>query len=105
MTNQETLTKVIEIAVSRGWKGKGDSRYFIVDVDKCGNYKHNFTHEALDEIAYMFIYSHDFTKALWGEEPKGREDWNWMLPPWQYHLQQMVIADDPVAYLGEHLPE
>lgn len=22
---------------------------------------------------------------------------------WQYHLQQMVIADDPIKYLGEHL--
>lgn len=22
---------------------------------------------------------------------------------WQYHLQQMVIADDPIKYLGDHL--
>jgi hypothetical protein len=22
---------------------------------------------------------------------------------WQYHLQQMVVADDPIAYLGEHI--
>lgn len=23
---------------------------------------------------------------------------------WQYHIQQMVIADDPIEYLGSHLP-
>jgi hypothetical protein len=22
---------------------------------------------------------------------------------WQYHLQQMVIAEDPIAYLSEHI--
>lgn len=22
---------------------------------------------------------------------------------WQYHLQQMVIADDPIKYLGENI--
>lgn len=24
-------------------------------------------------------------------------------PGWQHHLQQMVIAEDPIAYLGENL--
>ena len=24
---------------------------------------------------------------------------------WQYHLRQMVVSDDPVAYLGRFLPE
>lgn len=25
------------------------------------------------------------------------------IPTWQYHLQQMVIADDPIKYLGENI--
>jgi len=26
-----------------------------------------------------------------------------LVPKWQYHLQQMVIADDPIAYLRENI--
>jgi hypothetical protein len=26
-------------------------------------------------------------------------------PGWQFHLQQMVIANDPIKYLGEHLDD
>jgi hypothetical protein len=24
---------------------------------------------------------------------------------WQWHLQQMVIAKDPIAYLGKHIDD
>lgn len=57
------------------------------------------------------LFNHDFAKALWPEvidgveykayllnEPKRTKRWIW-----QHHLQQMVIADDPIKYLGEHL--
>ena len=59
----------------------------------------------------------DFAKALWGEElhhetfivPKelskrfaGTTDLS-VKPIWQYHLQQIVIADDPTKYLGDNL--
>lgn len=81
--------------------------------------------------AYTLIFNHDFAKALWGEKEytpakyvKHREYFTmpatgdvvhevnldrmeYDLAPggWQYHLQQMVLADDPIRYLGEHLPE
>lgn len=71
------------------------------------------------------IFNHDFARALWKKpnEPdyfdirgsmSGRKghgstdvmskvtDERWVFG-WQYHLQQMVIADDPIKYLGEHL--
>jgi len=55
------------------------------------------------------IFDHDFAKCLWGDyntdyllyyqftaiEPH--------LLAWQYHLQQMVIAEDPIKYLGENI--
>ncbi len=76
------------------------------------------------------IFNHDFAKALWGEGHdcntgyhKKREYFT--MPAtgdqihevnidyvaycldhkenWQYHLQQMVIADDPIEYLGENI--
>lgn len=27
----------------------------------------------------------------------------WGNHPWQYHLQQMVVAEDPIGYLGENI--
>jgi len=75
------------------------------------------------------LFDHDFAKALWGEElhidkslavlpiktdmalfvvhteygagVDGDVDYK-SNPAWQYHLQQMVIADDPIKYLGEN---
>lgn len=45
------------------------------------------------------IFNHDFAKALRGE----KKIIVGMIEPWKYHLQQMVIADDPIKYLGENL--
>ena len=72
------------------------------------------------------LFNHDFAKALWGVDRfakaiEGVYDGNWIIsteeaeestdktwlqiiPLWQYHLQQMVIAPDPIQYLGENLP-
>lgn len=37
------------------------------------------------------VYNHDFCKALWGEK-------------WEHHIQQMVLAPDPVKYLSDNMP-
>lgn len=66
------------------------------------------------------IFDHDFAKALWatGQCVCGKEHYKGeviVLNPgqtpivhgrpqdWRYHLQQMVIAEDPIKYLGENL--
>jgi hypothetical protein len=28
---------------------------------------------------------------------------SWALPMYKWHLQQMVISDDPIKYLGENI--
>jgi hypothetical protein len=83
----------------------------------------------------IIIFNREFARALWGEnrtyikriwiEPTevfhdykadGSYSYKSQRPghyknqlyrskPWWWHLQQMVIADDPITYLGEHLPE
>lgn len=73
--------------------------------------------------SYDLIYRKDFAKALWGEELQHLQglftpystfngevtehdvqvDDLWSIPNWQHHLQQMVIADDPIKYLQESL--
>lgn len=63
-------------------------------------------------ITYMqsdadIIFNHNFAKALWGEDnhtlnfPEGKI--HMQSPLWQYHLQQMVISENPIKYLGENL--
>jgi hypothetical protein len=38
------------------------------------------------------IFSHDFAKAFW------RDDW-------KYHLQKMVLSEDPIHYLSKFIVE
>ena len=47
------------------------------------------------------VFRHDFAKALWGEELK---KWPlYKITNWEFHLQQMVISEDPIMYLGENI--
>lgn len=117
MTNQEILTKAIQKAIDNGysmgslaWEIRGNAVYFIGNVT-----------EIREDFA-TFIFNHDFAKALWhlyidcdcshegcncgcyactGWERTS----NGEVYEWQHHLQQMVLADDPIKYLGEHLQE
>ena len=64
-----------------------------------------------------FIFSHNFAKAFWGEEKIDligiqNTDPNGELLPvpdellyisWQYHLQQMVLVENPIKYLEKFL--
>jgi|SRR5688572_6376109 len=104
MTNQQILIKAIQKAIDGGWKpedwvqGAQHLTQSLLQLDKVNT----------------VIFSHDFAKALWGEKvtyPTANE-WRsdghaetaeFVGPIWQYHLQQMVIADDPTAYLGENI--
>jgi hypothetical protein len=106
MTNQEILERAIQKAIDGGWRNA--IMEFALD--------HNYT--SSEWRAYIrsgdyrkWIFSHDFAKALWGEgkrifrEVEFKPDLytNGLLPAWSIHLQQMVISDDPITYLGEHL--
>ena len=129
MTNKTILKKAIKKAVENGWQGvKKGEEYFIV--------------YELEYIPYeIFIFSHDFAKAIWGEErtclmcgsiefeggmtpstPAGLSE-NWerctkcgaetldriefdegnTLPAYLYHLQQMVLEEEPLKYLEKFL--
>lgn len=98
------------------WKYYPDTHTFM------GPGEFDFPRLDLNEL----IFNHDFAKALWGEgknryvglietgyypssvtgidnERLPIEQWV-KFNGWQYHLQQMVIAEDPVEYLATHLP-
>jgi hypothetical protein len=79
---------------------------------------------------FALIFSHDFARAFWNRGTqmqfvvpaatysrvnghgevvtitRKRFSRRTLKPDvWQYHLRQMVVSDDPVAYLGRFLPE
>lgn len=104
MTNQQILTKAIQKAIDGGWETK------LAEKVKDG---YQWRSKIISQPE-LFIFNHGFAKALWGEEPSnllhfpaGPSDKQIIeaenIPQWQYHLQQMVIADDPIAYLGENI--
>lgn len=110
MTNEQILTKAIEKAITGGWKIE-DFRYGgEMSVESVYYW---FDDDHGDLSVNDVIWRHDFAKALWGEELiewwEGKmrkinpEDEVIGSKAWQWHLRQMVIADDPIKYLGENL--
>ncbi len=105
MSDKEILEKAIQKAIDGGWKQPEVPVVFIVG-DSDGN--NDITREA-----YWLIYSHDFAKALWGEERdlQMADDYfcqeahtvHTDLPSYKWHLQNMVVSDDPIKYLGENI--
>lgn len=101
MTDQQVLGKAIKKAIAGGWQWQ------TIWSDK------DFILDSFKETPRNYIYRHDFAKALWGEEPSGQVNVNpnigsehfrkFGVQNWQVHLQQMVIADDPLKYLEKSL--
>jgi hypothetical protein len=101
VTNQldraKVLERAIEIAVDNGLRAP----------DWVQGPQH-WVRSLFDQVkVYQLIYDKQFARALWGEQKS--DVWNdYDIPKpgtgWQHHLQQMVIADDPIAYLADNLP-
>lgn len=92
MNHQQILLKAVEKAKANGWKGVGNVWQQTV--------KHSdwqLVKEPMIASAYDVIFNQEFAKAFW-PEPDGRIG----TPIWKMKLQQMVIAKDPIKYLGNH---
>ena len=69
------------------------------------------SHEEL--LINDYIFSHDFAKAFWGESlisldergnfTKFMVDAKKYMITWQYHLQQMILEEEPLKYLEKFL--
>lgn len=92
MTQHRILELAIRKAIKNGWQEEHWLK--VLRVNNFG-----------DVPIYQIIFNQDFAKALWGEEVVEADAYADMGQPqmapqaWQYHLQQMVIADDPIKYL------
>jgi len=125
MNNQAILTKAIQKAIDGGWNKFGEFggwglRFFDDSVQPRFVFMQEFTNPEATGVNYSqqftvsdLLSNHDFAKALWGEKHIHNGEYAplgtlgtpapIMQVAWQYHLQQMVIADDPIKYLGEHI--
>jgi len=88
MKNEQIFKKAIGKAVKNGWEQFMD----IPSIEACVIYIQRNEYQSL-------IFSHDFAKAFWG---KG---WHKHINKreWQYHLQRMVIQEEPLKYLQKFL--
>lgn len=132
MTDQEILEKAIQKAIDGGWLPGWQDRRPIVkwgaqyakDYEEGEGVMISGYHAKSNASMWFFpikelIFNHDFAKALWGE---GKEvvlpelaggtfihslGDNYSQPnptcAWQYHLQQLVVAENPIRYLGGNL--
>ena len=110
MTNKQILKKAIEKAVKNGWK-IGD--YNFATQFALNDYPKDMRSQ------YFIIFSHDFAKAFWGKEEHQYHldddyDYEWCEECgklhsehsehcWQYHLQQMVLEEEPLKYIEKFL--
>lgn len=106
MSNQEILTKAIEKAIAGGFDPTPLEWDKDTSAEKLAQY---YSTCCTINEAYELFYNHDFAKALWGDNDDdrmviiGETNWRKWPLPWQYHLQKMVIADDPIKYLGDNI--
>lgn len=116
MTNQQILEKAIAKAIAGGWEFDNLDKWQWSAIKKTDTVMNNWyyfliTYDGKEKFidAERIIYDHDFARALWGEELgnfiiSGYDgEARVRVLNWQAHLQQMVIAKDPIKYLGDNL--
>ncbi len=108
MTNEQILKQAIEKAAINGVHidgTKGKTNFCASNVD----FKEVLAHPEI------LIFSHDFAKAFWGEKfancdrcgARNEKDCHCLdagvIDSWKYHLQQMVLEEQPLKYIEKYL--
>lgn len=124
MTNEEILEKAIQKSASVGFALPGlkmypNDTYEVSEVSQDGYFVLQIDGSYDQLHVNQLIFNHDFARALWGEESPTHDlevtvtmkdkTGKFMgvacpqLAYWEYKLQQMVIATDPIKYLKDNL--
>lgn len=101
MNDKEILKKAIQKAVDGGWKDTGIGERILITNE-------HINPEVVERLGRELIFNHDFAKALWGDDkPTATQSGSTITigfkHGWKHHLRAMVVADDPIKYLGENL--
>jgi len=120
MTDREILSNAIDKAIANGFKFEKDMVPPVLLME--------YEEKMWNYIPYRnqlngFLFSHSFAKAFWGTDKTDWENinkkdnwWEWqdsnywvgneaefVGERWQYHLQNMVLEDNPIEYLEKFL--
>lgn len=102
MTKLKILQTAVAKAIANGWI---PTQFQAADMPY------------IDKTWPTVVYDHSFARALWGDTPEGdigpqevatldfpdgSKKTLYTYHPWQEHLQAMVIAEDPIKYLGDN---
>lgn len=104
MTNQQIIEKAIHKAIDGGWSEPNGNTLRVMEN---GHLYIEMT-DGIRAVGYQtnlerLIFNHDFAKALWGEQPAPLSHSFDGDPLWMTNLCGMVIADDPIKYLGDNI--
>lgn len=120
MTNEQILKKAIKKAVKNGFnfaKFLNNKKHTLIGASLGLSETTKEQWQILIEYKELIIFSHDFARAFWGKDYKYFKLWNKkgetkkckilnkldMKRDWQYHLQQMVLEEDPIKYLEKFI--
>lgn len=117
MTDLEILEKAIKKTIDGGWLGPKPRIVKLIRAKYAFHNHIDLVWEETNEQGYTvrvsgyrspndIIFSHDFAKALWGENNMAdvlNGKTSQLNYGWKTHLERMVIADDPIKYLGENI--
>ena len=117
MTKEEQLQKIIEKAVEGGWKMNARYPEFVIEtLTQCNEDEYGWFSDPANygddcEHPYVYIFSHDFLKAFFGEDTdihvefyEGHANPSKVITEdWQYHGCQMLLSEDPIGYLSKYL--
>lgn len=115
MSNQEILEKSIQKALDRSWDMFDyDKWQWSVEGEEGTSNNWYRIHLWIEDTSDRFeidaeriIFDHEFAKALWGNKV-ALDYFEWSEEQftdelWKFHLINMVIANDPIKYLGENI--
>jgi hypothetical protein len=103
LTDREILEQAIQKAIDGGWKARLTEDGGLRILNAKGSETSWYSPGTFG--SYSIIFNHDFAKALWG----GSTDTYYGSYSqqdeliWQHNLRDMVIAKDPIKYLGENI--
>lgn len=86
MTDNDIIDAAVKKAQENGFNVDRDIKFFL---DACS--------------WEMFIFSHPFSKAFWGEELVICDNQGSEIPKWEYELMQTVRKENPIKYLEKFL--